>query len=150
MELESSVVRGPLPRLTGELGWGIRIANDEDNPGEHGRLSLYASLIEQNHETGVYVLGSDASIESTVVRDDLPTTRGGGLGVLAEDGLGNGVDGDVIERSMLVMKGSVLENNTHIGLYAHGASVTVDSSIVRTTRPDSTASLEAGVDHILQ
>ncbi len=41
-------------------------------PGTHrsaGNVTVRACLVEQNHDTGVLVLGSDATIEASVVRD---------------------------------------------------------------------------------
>ncbi len=73
---EATVVRSTVPGVQGVFGRGIGI---QDDPVTKARASVTVSacLIEQNQELGVFVAGSDATIEATVVRSTpCPTPRG--------------------------------------------------------------------------
>ena len=68
--IESTVVRDTQPRSDGTSGNGIWV---QESPSTPGRASLWlrTSLVERNHDTGVFVSGSDATVEST----DTPRRR---------------------------------------------------------------------------
>jgi hypothetical protein len=53
-------------------------------------LALTSSLVEANHDVGVFVVGSDATVETTVVRatKKAPAGLDFGDGILAVDNLG--------------------------------------------------------------
>src|SRR5207237_1353573 len=61
--------------VKGMSGRGIDI---EDDPATNARanVTVGACLVEQNHEVGIFVAGSDTTIEATVVRSTQPDTQG--------------------------------------------------------------------------
>src|SRR5262249_12253782 len=81
--IEGTVVRANQPDGTGRFGAGIAVQTDPAT-GKRGTLSLAASLIEQNHDVGVYVKGADAAIEASVVRATQLGRTGHGLGIAVE------------------------------------------------------------------
>ncbi|WP_437670759.1 hypothetical protein [Sorangium sp. So ce131] len=126
--IDSTVVRGTQPRSDGTWGRGIDVSLDPTTR-RRATLALRGSLVEQNHELGVGVIGSDATIESTVVRDTQPRGDGrGGEGIRAQH------DEVTLERATLALRASLLEQNHESGIIVFGSDVTVDSTVVRTTR----------------
>ncbi|KYF93029.1 hypothetical protein BE20_10395 [Sorangium cellulosum] len=119
--VEATVVRGTQPEGDGTLGRGIDI--------ERGAtLALRASTIEQNHEAGVVVFDSQATVEATVVRD----TRS-----LRDGSFGDGIA--VISRradSAAAVTSSNVEANGRAGISSFGSAVAVVSSVVRCNKLD--------------
>ena len=54
--------------------------------GDRSGLSMRSSIIEDNLMFGLLISGSDALIESSVVRSTLPSSRGGGWGAIFAQG----------------------------------------------------------------
>src|SRR5262249_20284832 len=75
--IEATVVRATLPDAKGG-GFGINIQN---NVG----ATVRGCIVEQNQGTGVSILGSDATIETSVVRATLPNAQGVGFGINIQD-----------------------------------------------------------------
>src|SRR5262249_28963170 len=91
--LDGVVIRDTQPTSAGHFGRGVDVMEDMDI-GTRATLSLSSSVIERNHDIGVQVHGSDATISATVVRDT--TGRPDGLfgdGILVSDGAVVGVSG---------------------------------------------------------
>ena len=126
LTLERSVVRGTVPQ--GAYGRGLNI---QDRPATTQRSSLIlrASVIEQNQGVGVYVRGSDALIEETVVRDTVPGATDPGHGVEIVDNSPNAVTA--------VLRKSVIERNQLNGVVAFGADAIVEDTVVRSTSSDA-------------
>lgn len=89
-------------------------------------------LVEQNYDVGVVVFGSDATIESTVVRATLPNTQGY---------LGNGIaiQGDPATEALadVTVRGCLVEQNHGVGVFVAGSDATIDSCLVRDTAPNA-------------
>jgi hypothetical protein len=93
---------------------------------------LRASLVEQNHEAGVVVQGSDATIEATIVRATQPNGHGiGGRGVEVHP------DPVTLERSKVEIRASLLEQNHEVGAFVAASDATIEATIVRATQPGS-------------
>jgi hypothetical protein len=138
--IDSSVVRDTQPGGDGTLGRGIDLQVD---PVTHERatLTLRSSLLERNHEIGVAVAGSDATIETTVVRDTQPLTDGlGGIGIQVQNDL------DTNQRSTLTLRASLLEQNRDIGVAVIGSDVALETTVVRDTQPDGTGTAGRGIE----
>lgn len=139
--VEGTVVRGTLPQASDlRAGRGInvqacRIQNDCD-PAVRSSVTLRGSLVDRNHEAGLFVSGSDATVEATVVRGTLPHAfdQTGGRGISIEE-CDN--DGGCIprERSSVVVRHSLVEDNHEIGLDIGGSDATVEGTVVRGTLP---------------
>jgi hypothetical protein len=137
--IEGSVVRDTQPISDGTSGVGIFI---QSNPDTYARSTLMvrASLVEQNHEVGVRVTGSDATIEATVVRDTQPTGDGMfGRGIE----IGNGVGPQ--SRSIVTLRSSLLEQNHDVGLLLNGSDATIEATVVRDTQSTPQSINGAGV-----
>ncbi|MGK4001520.1 right-handed parallel beta-helix repeat-containing protein [Sorangium sp. So ce1036] len=129
--IEDSVVRGTQPGADRTAGRGIEV---QGWPGTGARASLtvHASVIEQNHEAGVFVSGADATIKASVVRNTEPGSDGmAGRGIEAQGRPETG------ERASLTVHASVVEQNQEVGVLVSGADATIEASVVRGTRPNS-------------
>jgi hypothetical protein len=130
-ELDTIVVRGTLPRPSDQTrGRGINIQDGED-AGFRSSVVLRGSLIEHNHELGVFVAGSDAELEAVVVRDTLPRglDQTGGRGITIENGHGYGA------RSSISLRASLIERNHDVGVFVAGSDAELEGVLIRDTLP---------------
>jgi len=145
--IESVVVRDTKPRVSDDLfGRGIDVELDvpSKRPAE---LTLRKSLIERNINAGVFVTGSTATIDATVVRDTKAEK--------SDDANGRGIDVEVDRAtktpSIASVRGSIVERNTLAGIFVMGSKVTVEDTVVRENRPGPLSAMggsgiEAGMD----
>jgi len=100
------------------------------------QVTIRGSLIEGAHRAGLHVDGGDLSIESSVIRQAQPlvgvTTRG--VSAYADSG-----------PTTLTLSATVVEDNLDTGVVAAGAEITVDSSVIRWTRPGDAPSSGVGL-----
>lgn len=89
-------------------------------------LAMRGSIVSGNTEFGVYVFGSNATIDASVVKDTKPL--GGGT-------LGRGleIESDDVNPAEVTVRGSVVAANHEIGVFVYGAKATIDSSVIRDT-----------------
>ncbi|WP_434041434.1 hypothetical protein [Sorangium cellulosum] len=126
--IDASVVRDTLPRSDGAGGQGISV--EDTAPGGRADVTLRSSLVERNHGIGVFVAGSDATIDASVVRATQPAADGDrGYGVLSA------VNPATLQRSALTLRGSLVEQNHNVGVNIVDADATIESTVVRATRP---------------
>jgi hypothetical protein len=128
--VESSVVRATLPLSDHTSGRGVDVEFDH---GVRATLVVRSSVVERNHEFGVFVKSSDATIESTVVRDTQPQVKDNQYGI--------GIDlftNDAALRASLTMRTSIVERNRSIGVYVGGSDATIETTVVRDTQPEAT------------
>jgi hypothetical protein len=86
------------------------------------------SLVETCGGLGVHVGGADLTVDATTVRDSQPRADGtGGRGISVED------DGATL--GSLTLRGSLLERNHDVALFALGTTVTVETSVIRDSQP---------------
>ncbi|WP_437985178.1 right-handed parallel beta-helix repeat-containing protein [Sorangium sp. So ce117] len=138
--IEATVVRATQPSADGEFGWGIEVRGDVDT-GERASVTVRASLVEQNHDRGVFVGGSDATIESTVVRATQPSADGElGLGIVVQD------DPDTGERASVTVRASLVEQNHAVGVLVAGSDATIEATVVRATQPSANGTGGWGID----
>jgi hypothetical protein len=91
------------------------------------------SLVERNHELGVYVSGSEALVEASVVRDTLPNAQGlGGRGISIQASTTRGAP------SLVTVRTSRVERNRASGIFVDGADAIVEGCLVAATtaQPD--------------
>ncbi|MFO0660178.1 MAG: hypothetical protein U0165_10150 [Polyangiaceae bacterium] len=121
--IEHTLVRTTAPQSDGIMGRGIDVyTSSNQTPGS---LTLRSSVIEDNHESGVRLSGSSASVESSVLRGTLPRTDG-------TTGWGASMDQSTTgQTSTLSVKSSVFDSNTEVGLRLAGGQATIESTVVK-------------------
>lgn len=102
-------------------------------------IEIRGSLIEQSHEGGMIVSGSDAMVDRSVLRYGLPR--------IPDQRLGRGITIQRLcwqtsggwqcapTRASLVVTRSLVEQNHAAGIQVMSSDATIDSSVVRTTLP---------------
>ncbi|HZO17281.1 MAG TPA: integrase core domain-containing protein [Polyangiaceae bacterium] len=93
-------------------------------------VTLRSSLIEENHDIGVIVFGSEATLEGVVVRDTLPRARDqeAGRGIVS-------AISDSGSRSTAHIKSSLVQRNHDLGVFVAASDATLEGLIVRGTLP---------------
>jgi hypothetical protein len=126
--VEATVVRDTFPDARSLGGHGI--AADDDSPtGARANVIVKTSLVERNHEIGVYIAGSDASMEATVVRDTFPDAQGFfGRAFQVQSGSQSGAEASARLRA------SLFERSREGGIALFGPVATeIEACIVRDT-----------------
>ena len=136
--IETSVIRDTQLDAGGS-GRGVNA--QDDLTGTPSTLALRASLVERSHEFGVFVLGSQAIIEASVVRDTQPQELGlFGRGVSVEPNVTTGA------RSTLALSSSLVERNYEIGVFVGASDATLEACIVRDTQPNALGAGGRGIN----
>ncbi|MBI4701292.1 MAG: right-handed parallel beta-helix repeat-containing protein [Deltaproteobacteria bacterium] len=139
--IEATVVRDTQPDEKDLVG-GRSIHIQDTDTGQRAAVTVRTSLIERNHEVGVCVLGSDASIEASVVRDTQSDAKGEwefGRGISIER------DPDTGERAEVAVRSSFIEMNRGVGVFVAGSDATIEASVVRDTQPHGDGRFGDGV-----
>jgi hypothetical protein len=115
--VESTVVCDILPDSNGRFGRGICV---QDNPatGNLGTVTLRGSLVEHNHEIALFVGDSDATVQSTVLRDTVPSPtwgHGDGLVIISLSA----------SRASARLSDSLVQANARAGIASFGSAVTL-------------------------
>jgi hypothetical protein len=141
MTLDHSVVRATAPNAASEFGRGLHIkpscAPTVCDPNRPANVTVRGSLIERNNQIGVFVAGSQLTVEATVVRGTLPEVAGQAFG----HGIGIEACGEPalcktgVARSNATVRGSLIEQNHDAGINVFGSDVTVETTMVRATLP---------------
>jgi hypothetical protein len=123
--LEDCVVRDTAEDSSG-VATGVLFSYDpETNTRSVGVIR--SSVVENNRAFGVYVQGSDGSLEASVVRDT-PSDSAGAFG----NGISAQSDPSGAARARLEVRQSIVERVHNIGIYvAGGADATVETTVVR-------------------
>ncbi|RLB63901.1 MAG: hypothetical protein DRI90_05855 [Deltaproteobacteria bacterium] len=137
--IEASVIRDSVSAGPGHLGRGINIQDSVDS-GLPALVSVHTSVVERNSEDGLFVAGSEVTIESTVVRDTVVPPQSTSARALS-------IQHDVgaTAPSIAVVRGSLLERSVEVGLFVTGSDVTIESTVVRSTMPDPSGTFGYGV-----
>jgi hypothetical protein len=125
--LEQVVVRDTQPDSQTQLfGRGIDVGPPPDE-ALPARITLHDCLISDNREIGLAVIGSQATLERTVIRRTKPVAADGqaGIGLVASRFQG-------LTTSLILRDGVVAENRT-CGLLLAGAEATLERVVVRNT-----------------
>ncbi|MBI4705771.1 MAG: right-handed parallel beta-helix repeat-containing protein [Deltaproteobacteria bacterium] len=120
--MSSTIVRDTLPDDDGHFGYGVTIGSHPSS-GFRSSARLRDCLVEHSHGIGVEVTGSDATIESIVVRRTEPTE--------AEEQFGDGISvaaGRIAPAGRMVpatarIRGTRVEASARAALANFGASV---------------------------
>lgn len=141
--VERTVVRATAPAATQIWGRGINVMDcnppEGCNPTARSTVTLRASVIEDNHEIGVHITGSDGLVEGSVVRATWPeaAASAAGFGIRVEMSCVP-VGCDAAFASTATIRGSLVERNHDIGIVVMGSSATIESTTVRETIPRAT------------
>lgn len=136
--VEASVIR-TTRALPGVDGVAV-LVQDEPSSSYSSTLDLVSSLLTGNDRAGVFVYGTTARIERTVVRDTVPvaaSSSGRGLAVQSEPLRG--------ARGSVTLVDTVLERNAEVGLFLSGASLVGSSLVVRETQAASSGRDGVGI-----
>jgi len=136
--LEAVVVRATQLNAQGLAGRGVNVQPDPMT-GAPASLQLGRSLVDQNHDVGVFIQGSEATLEATVVRATQPNAqglRGMGMEVVAHP---------TGARSTLWLERSLVEQNHDHGVLTAGSDATIEATVVRATELDGQGLLGRGV-----
>jgi len=131
--VEDTVVRNTKPYPVDDT-YGVGVAAEGSPVGDtRAVLTMVRSVVENNHDTGVAISGSDALLEAVVVRGTLP--QPGDLMF----GRGVSVSYQPVppKHGVLVLRGSLVEQNHDVGVFAQGASATIDGTLVRDIMPQA-------------
>jgi hypothetical protein len=128
--LERTVVRDTRPAPKGgAAGVGIYTGPLGSSPAAPPELAISDCLVSGNSGAGISIGGATATLERTVVRDTESDNSGGspGSGVVVWSVLPHAGNA--------TMRDCVLANNRYVGLAVFNATVAVERSVVRDTRP---------------
>ena len=127
------VVRDTLPHQSDETdGVGIGVVPAPET-GTASTVTVAIALVERNHQVGVFVEGSHATLDGVVVRDTLPPPGdpAGGRGINVEPNPETGAP------SMLALTGALIERNRGTGLFVQGSEANLTGAVVRDTVPQA-------------
>jgi hypothetical protein len=137
--IEATVVRDTLSSDPAEGGRAIGVQYDPPT-GAPASTTVRSSLLERGSGGGMLVAGSDATLESTVVRNTLPAAHGMfGRGLAVQFGL------DTLEPANVTLHGSLVENNQDLGVLVGGSHLTLVATVVRDTSPDEQGRFGRGI-----
>ncbi len=138
--IESSVVRDNVPHVVaGIYGSGI-VAEPDWKSASRADVTIRGCVVEQNHDAGVVVIGSDATLEATVIRDNLPRATGKfGQGIFIKDDLYQNL------RANATLRGCLVEQNHDAGISIFNSDATIETSIIRDTARNEAKSFGDGI-----
>lgn len=126
--LEKCTIQNTLTQVSDNMsGRGIDV---EATNGVRAALTLTDSLLDHNQEVSLFIAASDATVRRCVIRNTLPAanlTNGGGVSV-QEDG---------VERGVLTLEDSVIDQSFDVGLFAVDSDVNIQRTVVRNTKTRS-------------
>ena len=130
--IQRTVIRDILPQLSdSRFGTGIEVS---PTPQVTSSLVMQDSAVVRSRYVGVQLIGSEATLERTVVRDILPRA--------SDKALGLGIASD----SKITLRDCLLSKARGIGLALEGATATVERTVVQNTLPmASNSTCGAGV-----
>ncbi|MFH2009930.1 MAG: right-handed parallel beta-helix repeat-containing protein [bacterium] len=142
-EITDTVVRDTMSaESNGESGRGIN-AQCDPQAGACGSLRVTSCLVSGNRAVGIDVIGVDAEVTATVVRDTLSEESTGvfGRGINAECHPAAGSCGSLGVSSCLV------SGNRGLGICVSGVDTEVTGTVVRDTQPEeSTGKFGRGIE----
>jgi hypothetical protein len=127
--VDGLVVRGTLPRPS-DLRFGHGIGIQASDEGVRSHVTVHGAAVLGNHEAGIFVSASDASLEAVVIRGTQPMPGGGfGEGIHVTDAEAGG-------RANVSVSSAIVEQNQSGGVSAFGSDITIEATVVRGTAPD--------------
>ena len=122
------------------MNFGIK-ANVGLDSGQRSSVQVRASLIERNQDVGIFVVGSDAVMESTVVRETQPNGKGtGGRGIEAKSDAAAGESADITVRA------SLIDSAHDTGIFVNASNALIEATVVRETQASETGEPGRGIN----
>ncbi len=138
--LIDSVVRGTLPNAAYVSGEGI-FADTDDAAGQAGTLTVMRSLVDDNTNNALVVLGVETVVRESIFRSTLPNADGNfGRGIEARCHLASG------SCAPLHLEYSLVLDNASVGIAIFGIDATVVGTAVLDTRSDDGGLLGRGIN----
>jgi hypothetical protein len=129
--VESTLVRQIAPRPTGLFGRGVSVEVDPSS-GSAAVVTLDRMRIEEVHEFGIFVVGSQATIDRAIVRDVHARPFDGALGV----GLAVQMSFENGAPASASLQRSTVERTQQSGIFVAGATTWLESIVVTDTFTD--------------
>ena len=127
LEVEATAILDTLP--SPDQPWAAAVAaQGSPTTAEKASLTISSSVIERSHNIGISVLGADASIDTTVVRD----TRQGG-GQQYDSGISLQFAFETMVPSTVSIRSTLVERSSLVGIAVTEATATIDATWVRET-----------------
>ena len=122
--IDATTIVDTRPRVAGVLASGGIIVQGAD--AAESTLTLTRSLVARSAQVGIAVIGSKATVESTIVRDTVAVKAAAVGGIAAE------IDPVRLVSANLTLRRVLVERSPATGLRVFGSSATVSESVVRT------------------
>jgi hypothetical protein len=127
-QVRHSIIKNTGPYAKNQtLGRGVNAITDAS--GNTSSVTIEGSLIDSNHDIGVFGSGASVSLVDSVVSNTLPnaSTNAGGEGIVVQlDDVGN--------TGSLAIERSRVDSNHTSGIHSLGCPVTVASSVIQNTQ----------------
>lgn len=120
--IEQTVVRNA-QGVTDDQGGGINVFG----VGAGSKVTVLASVVEENEHCGLYVEGSEATIEASIIRNTYCSHCEAPANGVFLNNYNNGLTG----RPKAYIRGSIIENNENLGILLVAADLTLETTIVR-------------------
>jgi hypothetical protein len=129
--LSGVLVRDTQPIDDGTFGRGLSIQYDPITGRRSNVEAMDECRIEGNHDVGLVVVGADALIWDTLVRDTRPRVIDGegGFGLVIQNWPETDVSADATVWS------SIVEESVGHGIFVAGAHASIEGTVVRTVTP---------------
>jgi hypothetical protein len=136
-KIEGSILRTTTTRTNGTGGLGV-FAQVSPGGTDAPTVSLTRTLVDANHEIGVYGIGAKITLDGCTVRGTRPSKDSGwGVHVM--------VNAKLALASELLVKGSIIDDNVGYGVFVFGSAGTIEDSLVRGTKAGAEDFTMAGV-----
>jgi hypothetical protein len=129
-DIAATIVRRTSTNGEGYVGRGIEV-HEQLDPPVRSDVKVRGSVVESSHEFGVYVSGSDAWLEGTLVRDTQPSGRGFGRGIEVQ------ANKSAAERASALVRGCLVESSYEAGVAVIGSDAVAEGVLVRDTRANA-------------
>ncbi|HZO14568.1 MAG TPA: right-handed parallel beta-helix repeat-containing protein [Polyangiaceae bacterium] len=137
--LDGVLLRDTQPNATTQRGGvGILVQDFTGGPGE---ATIAKSVLQNNHDMGIFVASADVIIDATMIRQQLvsPLDGTGGVGVQVQPAeAGN-------HRPQVTLRDSIVEDNHGIGFVEFASDARIEHSLIRHTQVDGLAGFGDGV-----
>ena len=133
--VEATLIQDTLPQASDlKAGRGINVqpfGYTHMPSALHSEVVVIGSVVRRNSELGMYLIGSDVTVESTVVRDTLPQAADGdnGRGVEA----GGVVIGDDAFRGAVSIRSSLVTQNREVAVFMSDTDLTMTGTRIEST-----------------
>jgi hypothetical protein len=124
--VEGVLIRDTAPATDLRFGRGINIEADEEQGG-HSVVTIVSSVIERNHDIGLFLSASDLVMQATVVRDVYPRSENQeyGRGLQLQD------HGTIPRRSTVTIEDSVVERCYDAAIVVGNSDLALSGGLIR-------------------